>query len=68
MRLIKTKPRYHCDFCSHTSTKAAMESHEKICWKNPNRYCESCNNTGIYPGEVDQADEPCYYCKKRTPL
>jgi hypothetical protein len=72
MRLIKTRPRYHCDYCSHTSTKAAMESHEIICWLNPNRHCASCNDTGIYPGEdlgdgLQMPDEPCYYCSKRTP-
>ena len=73
MRLIKTRPRYHCDFCSHTSTKAAMEAHEPICWKNPNRHCSSCNDTGYCPGRYEEdahawtAREPCYYCSKVTP-
>lgn len=72
MRLIKTLPRYHCDFCSHTATQGAMERHERICWLNPNRHCESCNDTGFYPGEAyDELGmlpgEPCYYCSKRDP-
>ena len=72
MRLVKTRPRYHCDFCSHTSTEEAMKRHEPICWLNPSRYCPSCGNKGVYPGE-DLGDglympgEPCYYCSKRTP-
>lgn len=72
MRLIHTRPRYHCDFCSHTSTRAAMEAHEMICWLNPKRHCASCNDTWVYPGEylgdgLQMPDEPCYYCKKLTP-
>jgi len=69
LRLIKTRPRYHCDFCSHTSTKAAMEAHESICWKNPNRHCPSCNDTGFYREDYGGGyqDEPCYWCKKLTP-
>lgn len=69
MRQIKTRPRFHCDFCSHTSTKAAMESHERICWKNPNRHCESCNDTGFYREDYGGGDvtEPCYWCSKVTP-
>jgi len=46
-----------------------MLAHEKICWKNPDRYCESCKNTGFY--EVDTGAgygrnpvEECYYCKQ----
>ena len=69
MRLIKAKPRYHCDFCSHTATKAAMEAHERICWKNPNRYCESCENKGYYPADYysgHNQEEPCYYCNQLT--
>ncbi len=65
MRLIKTRPRYHCDFCSHTATEDAMAKHERICWLNPNRHCASCNDTGVYPGEDGMPDEPCYYCKQR---
>ena len=46
MRLVKQRPKYRCDFCRHTSTKEAMEVHERRCWKNPNRYCDACENTG----------------------
>jgi hypothetical protein len=61
MRAIKTRPRFHCDFCSHTSTEAAMTAHERICWLNPNRYCSSCKNTGWW-----DEGEPCWYCNKLT--
>lgn len=66
LRSIKTLPRFHCDYCSHTSTEKAMIAHEKICWLNPNRYCDSCKNEGVYAGENGLPDEPCYYCDKRT--
>lgn len=69
MRLIKTLPRYKCDFCSHTATKAGMERHERICWFNPNRHCRSCNDTGWYPAENERlAPERCYFCGQRDPI
>lgn len=40
-----------------------MKRHEKICWLNPNRYCESCNNTGIYKDDWYE-EEPCFFCKQ----
>lgn len=67
MRLVKARPRYRCDYCSHTSTKDAMERHEQICWRNPNRHCESCNDTGIYV-VTEGHTEPCYYCRRRDDL
>lgn len=66
MRLVNSRPRYHCDYCRKILTKDAMERHEIICWKNPNRFCASCNNTGFYPGEeVGLANYPCYFCSQR---
>ncbi len=44
MEIVKTKQRYKCDFCSRRSTKKTMETHEKICWNNPNRHCELCKD------------------------
>ena len=69
MRLIKTKPRYKCDYCRHTGMQRAIERHEKVCWRNPNRYCESCdNNHFIYidhNGDGSLVEkQPCYYCNQ----
>lgn len=71
MRLIKTKPRFRCDFCSRVSTEAPMKRHERICWRNPNRQCDMCGNKSwIWVGEeVDGVGgkEPCYYCNQYDP-
>lgn len=69
LREVKTRPKFHCDFCNRTSTKDAMEKHEIICWKNPNRHCESCNDTGVYREDYGSGylDEPCYFCKQMKP-
>ena len=69
MKLIKSRPRYRCDFCLRTATKPYMEAHEKICWKNPNRFCELCENKGYYYEDygVEGASaikEECIYCSK----
>lgn len=67
MKPVKTKPRFKCDFCRRVSTKGAMETHEKICWKNPNRYCELCDNRGYVRECYDEgicSDEPCIYCSQ----
>jgi hypothetical protein len=65
VRLIKTLPRYRCDHCRHTATREAMERHERICWKNPDRFCDLCQNKGSY-GDVDGLPViPCYWCSQR---
>ena len=63
MRPIKTRPRFHCDFCSYTSSSVpGMERHEKVCWANPNRFCDLCKNKGhLYE---DYAATPCPYCSR----
>ena len=63
MRLVKSRLKYKCDFCSRTSMKKSMERHEKICWKNPNRYCELCRNKGYVIEDFD-VEIPCIYCSK----
>ena len=66
MKKVKTMQRYKCDFCNKRSIKSAMERHEKICYRNPDRFCELCQNTG----EVDEGIEhysnmqPCHWCSK----
>lgn len=48
-----------------------MERHERICWKNPNRFCENCNNRG-YHSEHENGiiyhQEPCYFCSQRKAI
>ena len=66
MKLVKSKPRFKCDFCRRVSGKVAMENHEKICYKNPNRFCENCKNKGEtyeYYDEGLYQTSPCPYCK-----
>lgn len=73
MREVKTQKKYKCDFCLRRGIKSAMERHEKICWRNPNRFCDECKNKGFvierFP-EIEGASDqqyPCIYCSKRDP-
>jgi hypothetical protein len=71
MRPVKTKPRFRCEYCRFTATEPTVVKHEKICWRNPNRYCESCKNKGYYYEEYDEGlgeNIPCYYCSQYKPL
>lgn len=60
-------PKFKCDFCKRRSTKAAMEAHERRCFRNPNRYCDYCDNKGFIEMTEDiySWEEPCFYCSKR---
>ena len=69
MRSVKTQLRYKCDYCRKVSTKAAMERHEKICFRNPDRFCEACQNTRkthvVGDGINEEAYyEDCFYCSQ----
>ena len=67
MKLIKTRPKFKCDFCNHKAGIVGMTKHEKICYKNPNRYCETCKNTGFmedYYPEIGTDRYPCIFCSK----
>jgi hypothetical protein len=44
-----------------------METHERICWMNPDRHCSSCNDTGFYPRSYDEGQEECWFCKQLRP-
>lgn len=81
MKQIKTMPRFRCDFCRHTGIKRKMLVHEKVCWRNPNRHCDLCNDTGfVYTVLVEGSNDPqflspeygttdpCVYCSKFDPL
>ena len=74
MRTIKPKkPRikYGCDFCRKTLVDAtAMEDHEAVCYRNPNRTCYVCSETGIelYPVlganmGVTEGERTCTACE-----
>lgn len=69
---IKTRPRFKCVHCqSYRATLPAVEKHERICWKNPDRFCPLCQNEGFYeidpygdaPFSMEQTVE-CHYCAK----
>ena len=42
------RKRYKCDFCKNKIyfNKSACEAHEYKCYKNPNRHCLNCDDTG----------------------
>lgn len=74
MKPVRTQQRFQCDFCSRRSTKTVMEIHEKRCFRNPNRFCDACGNTGKQKVEVGELngqtyyeDQPCFYCSKFDP-
>ena len=66
---VKTQKRYKCDFCKKRGVKRIVLFHEPNCYRNPNRMCFTCNNTGKY--EYDAGDDnstiveaTCPYCEK----
>lgn len=51
-----------------------MKRHEVRCYRNPNRFCSECKNTGEVDVEVDNPyggtttmKERCYFCSKFDP-
>lgn len=72
MKEVRTLQKYKCDFCRRRGIKSAMERHEKICWRNPNRICPTCENdprgvlvmNGEDYGGSDYY-EPCHFCSQR---
>lgn len=49
----------------------AVEKHEGICYQNPNRYCDFCENKGFFDETYDDVigseaplRRPCPYCSK----
>jgi len=74
MKPVRTQQRYRCDFCKKTGIKSAIERHEKICFRNPNRFCDYCENKGyttvchgdlIEEGDCGLSENvPCPYCAK----
>lgn len=76
MKEVRVMKKYKCDFCKRRSIKSAMEKHERRCFRNPNRFCDYCENKGFThdwlagDGINEPAyykDTPCLYCSKRDP-
>ena len=39
------RKRYYCDFCRKSGGLApSMKNHEEMCFMNPNRICQTCDN------------------------
>jgi len=67
MKLVKFVQRYRCEFCKKSGIKRIIEPHEKTCYRNPNRICWECNNTGKVYQDIEGfkfPDAPCPSCKK----
>ncbi len=66
MKEVKTQKRYKCDFCQKRSVKRVIELHEKRCFRNPNRYCDYCENQGYTMETILEEYAPvkqdCPYC------
>lgn len=72
MKPVKTQPRFQCDFCKRRSVRHVIEKHEPRCFRNPNRFCDECQNTRevtIYVDDIAEGiggsfQSPCQYCSK----
>lgn len=67
MRAVKTIQKYQCDFCKKRSVRHIIELHEKRCFRNPNRYCDYCDNTGKVTEDFDiyhSREVDCPYCRQ----
>jgi hypothetical protein len=64
IRLRPRKPKFRCAYCKHVGTAKTIEKHEKICFYNPHRHCELCNDLGYYGNGYDEPRVPCYYCSQ----
>lgn len=72
MQKVKTQQRYKCDFCKKRSVKSVMALHERRCYRNPNRFCDYCENKGFiietnFEGFSSEVKIDCVYCSKFNP-
>ena len=67
MKKIRIIQRYKCDFCQRRSIKHVIALHEKRCYRNPDRFCDYCQNRGFTVNFPDPSEpaipEDCPYCK-----
>lgn len=66
MKPVRTQQKYKCDFCKKRSVKHVIAKHESRCFRNPNRFCDACQNTGkLTPDRVNgyEVEQPCIYCQ-----
>lgn len=64
MTPVKSLQRYKCDYCKHRGIKRRMEWHEKVCYYNLNRECDTCAGTGQQWVDGDEDWEGYYIdCK-----
>lgn len=69
MKPIRTQPRFRCDFCKKAGGARAIKAHEKICFKNPKRWCDLCENQGYFTEGFEDPTIPsqrydCNFCHK----
>lgn len=68
---------YECSFCDRRyNIQKRCSQHEFTCYKNPNRHCNSCNDTGVElldsfgfnfgvtPGGIEKYCWSCMIAKK----
>lgn len=62
MRRVRPFTRFRCDYCRKTGGARSITRHERVCYKNPNRFCPLCENdkNGIWVAG-DGRTEPAYY-------
>jgi len=71
MKLVTTRQKYKCDFCKKRGIRSAIEKHERRCFRNPDRFCDNCENKGFIVEDYDnipgalRAEVPCHYCAQR---
>lgn len=67
---VKTQKRFKCDFCKKRSVKHIIALHEKRCFRNPDRFCDYCKNTGKSMEDMEHGDYTvlvevnCPYCSR----
>lgn len=67
MKTLPPKTRYQCDYCGRRYLiRSACMNHEFKCYKNPERNCTTCDNSGQEyigtPGDMDMYRN-CHSCE-----
>jgi len=69
MKPVKTMQKYQCGFCKKRGVKHSIAIHEKRCFRNPDRFCDYCDNDGYIVNDygvigASSVREECPYCLK----